>query len=75
MRPIILILGPTAGGKTSLSIELANRIEGGGECIIADSMQVYTGMDIGTAKPTAEEQSQAVHHLIDIANPKDDGFT
>jgi tRNA dimethylallyltransferase len=75
MRPIILILGPTAGGKTSLSIELANRIEGGGECIIADSMQVYTGMDIGTAKPTAEEQSQAVHHLIDIADPKDDGFT
>ena len=75
MRPIILILGPTAGGKTSLSIELANRIEDGGECIIADSMQVYTGMDIGTAKPTAEEQSQAVHHLIDIANPKDDGFT
>ena len=55
MRPIILILGPTAGGKTSLSIELANRIEDGGECIIADSMQVYTGMDIGTAKPTAEE--------------------
>lgn len=75
MRPIILILGPTAGGKTSLSIELANRIEGGGECIIADSMQVYTGMDIGTAKPTAEEQSQAVHHLIDIADPRDDGFT
>jgi tRNA dimethylallyltransferase len=75
MRPIILILGPTAGGKTSLSIELANRIEDGGECIIADSMQVYTGMDIGTAKPTAEEQSQAVHHLIDIADPRDDGFT
>ena len=75
MRPIILILGPTAGGKTSLSIELANRIEDGGECIIADSMQVYTGMDIGTAKPTTEEQSQAVHHLIDIADPRDDGFT
>ncbi len=75
MRPIILILGPTAGGKTSLSIELANRLEGGGECIIADSMQVYKGMDIGTAKPTMDEQLQARHHLIDIADPKDDGFT
>ncbi|MBT4530956.1 MAG: tRNA (adenosine(37)-N6)-dimethylallyltransferase MiaA [Phycisphaerae bacterium] len=75
MRPIILILGPTAGGKTSLSIELANRLEGGGECIIADSMQVYKGMDIGTAKPTQDEQQQARHHLIDIADPKDDGFT
>lgn len=75
MHPIILILGPTAGGKTPLSIELANRLEGGGECIVADSMQIYTGMDIGTAKPTAEEQAQAVHHLIDVADPKDDGFT
>ena len=75
MRPIVLILGPTAGGKTTLAIELAKQLEGGGECIIADSMQVYRGMDIGTAKPTQEEQRQAVHHLIDIADPKDDGFT
>ena len=75
MRPIVLILGPTAGGKTPLSISLANELPGGGECIIADSMQVYRGMDIGTAKPTSNEQSQAVHHLIDIADPNDHGFT
>jgi len=75
MRPIVLILGPTAGGKTTLSISLANELPGGGECIIADSMQIYRGMDIGTAKPTNDEQSQAVHHLIDIADPNDDGFT
>ena len=75
MRPIILILGPTAGGKTALSIALANALPGGGECIIADSMQVYRGMDIGTAKPTRLEQLEADHHLIDIANPSEDGFT
>lgn len=75
MRPIILILGPTAGGKTSLAISLANALPGGGECICADSMQVYKGMDLGTAKPTLEEQAQAVHHLVDIADPSEDGFT
>jgi tRNA dimethylallyltransferase len=75
MRPIILILGPTAGGKTSLAIALANSLEGGGECICADSMQIYRGMDIGTAKPTTEEREQAVHHLVDIAEPSEDGFT
>jgi tRNA dimethylallyltransferase len=75
MHPIILILGPTAGGKTSLAIALANELPGGGECICADSMQVYTGMDIGTAKPTEQERLDAVHHLVDIANPSEDGFT
>ena len=75
MHPIVLILGPTAGGKTSLAISLANELPGGGECICADSMQVYTGMDIGTAKPTEEERVAAVHHLVDIANPSEDGFT
>ena len=74
-KPVILILGPTAGGKTSLAISLANTLPGGGECICADSMQVYRGMDIGTAKPTPEEQAQARHHLIDIADPSDDGFS
>ncbi len=74
-RPVILILGPTAGGKTSLAIDLAQRLPGGGECLSADSMQVYRGMDIGTAKPTPEEQAAAPHHLIDIADPKEDGFT
>lgn len=75
MRPIILILGPTAGGKTSLSISLANKLPEGGECIIADSMQVYRRMNVGTAKPTTDEQSEAAHHLIDIADPAEDGFT
>ena len=75
MRPIILILGPTASGKTSLAIALANSLDGGGECICADSMQIYRGMDIGTAKPTRKEREQAVHHLIDIADPSEDGFT
>jgi tRNA dimethylallyltransferase len=75
MRPVILILGPTAGGKTSLAISLADALEGGGECICADSMQVYKQMDIGTAKPTPEERSQAVHHLVDIVEPSEDGFT
>lgn len=70
--PIILILGPTAGGKTRLSIDLAKAL--GGECICADSMQVYRGMDIGTAKPTGEERAQAVHHLLDIADPSEEGF-
>ena len=68
-RPTIFILGPTAGGKTELSIELARRLPGGGECCCADSMQVYRGMDIGTAKPTSEEQAAAPHHLIDLVDP------
>jgi len=75
-RPVILILGPTAGGKTRLSLELAQRLEpGGGECICADSMQVYRGMNIGTAKPTAQEQAIAPHHLIDLVDPADESFT
>lgn len=69
MRPLIVILGPTAGGKTALSIAIAQRLPGGGEIIGADSMQVYRGMDIGTAKPTAEEQTQAPHHLFDVVDP------
>ena len=75
VRQIILILGPTAGGKTSLAIALANALEGGGECVCADSMQIYKQMDIGTAKPTPEERTQAVHHLVDIVSPSEDGFT
>ena len=75
MRPTILILGPTAGGKTTLSIELANQLLGGGECIIADSMQVYTDMNIGTAKPTQEELSAAPHHLVNLVPVDSEGFT
>jgi tRNA dimethylallyltransferase len=74
-RPIILVLGPTAGGKTRLALDLANSLPNGGECISADSMQVYRGMDIGTAKPTAEERAQAPHHLLDIVDPSEDGFS
>ncbi len=57
-------MGPTATGKSSLAIEIASRI--GGEIINADSMQVYRGLDIGTAKPTAEERRKIPHHLMDI---------
>lgn len=75
MKPIILILGPTAGGKTGLAIALARRLPGGGECLSADSMQVYRGMDIGTAKPSVEERAAVPHHLLDIAEPSDDSFS
>jgi tRNA dimethylallyltransferase len=59
------ICGPTAVGKSAVAIELAKRV--GGEIISVDSMQVYRGMDIGTAKPTAEERREVAHHLIDVA--------
>ncbi|MFH1542265.1 MAG: tRNA (adenosine(37)-N6)-dimethylallyltransferase MiaA [bacterium] len=66
----VILLGPTAVGKTKLAIELAKEI--GGEIISADSMQVYRGMDIGTAKPTIEERQGIPHHLIDIRNPDEE---
>ncbi len=65
--PLIVILGPTAVGKTALAVELAARY--GGEIVSADSRHFYRGMDIGTAKPTPEEQARAPHHLVDIADP------
>lgn len=68
--PLIILTGPTAAGKTELSIQLAKAV--GGEIISADSMQVYRGMDIGTAKITKEEQQGVRHHLIDILDPKED---
>lgn len=64
---IILIVGPTAVGKTEISIQLAERLNG--EIVSADSRLFYRGMDIGTAKPSREEQARVPHHLIDIANP------
>lgn len=64
---IITIAGPTASGKTALSISLAQRFNG--EIVSADSMQIYLGMDIGTAKATAEEQAAVPHHMIDIISP------
>jgi tRNA dimethylallyltransferase len=65
--PIILIIGPTAVGKTELAIQLAERLNG--EIVSADSRLFYRGMDIGTAKPTPEEQARVPHHLIDVADP------
>ena len=67
MRPLIVLLGPTAVGKTALSLALCRRF--GGEILSADSRQIYRGMDIGTAKATPAEQAQAPHHLIDIRTP------
>jgi len=66
-RPLIVIVGPTASGKTTLAIELARRLDG--EIICADSRTVYKGMDIGTAKPTEEEQLFVPHHLLDVVDP------
>jgi tRNA dimethylallyltransferase len=65
--PLILIVGPTAVGKTELAIRLAERLNG--EIVSADSRLFYRGMDIGTAKPTREEMVRVPHHLIDIAEP------
>ncbi|MGN0469840.1 MAG: tRNA (adenosine(37)-N6)-dimethylallyltransferase MiaA [Acutalibacteraceae bacterium] len=64
---LIAVAGPTASGKTSLSIELAKKYNG--EIVSADSMQIYKGMDIATAKPTKEEMQGIPHHLIDFLSP------
>lgn len=71
-RPLLIILGPTATGKTDLALTLARDIDM--EIISADSAQVYRGLDIGTAKPSPAEQRQVPHHLIDIRDP-DEEFT
>jgi tRNA dimethylallyltransferase len=65
--PLILIVGPTAAGKTDLAIQLAKKMNG--EILSADSRLFYRGMDIGTAKPSLEERARVPHHLIDIVNP------
>ncbi len=67
LPPLILLVGPTAVGKTEIAIQLAERLNG--EIVSADSRLFYRGMDIGTAKPTREEQARVPHHLIDVANP------
>lgn len=66
---ILAVVGPTAGGKTALAVELALRL--GGEVVSCDSMQIYRGMDIGTAKPTKEEMRGVAHHLLDIVEPEE----
>lgn len=70
MNNIICIAGPTASGKTALAVELAKEFHG--EVVSCDSMQIYRRMDIGTAKPTAEEMQGIPHHMIDICDPDED---
>ena len=70
MNNIICIAGPTASGKTALSIALAKELDG--EVVSCDSMQIYKYMDIGTAKPTTEEMGDIPHHMISIAEPTED---
>jgi tRNA dimethylallyltransferase len=64
---IVVIAGPTASGKTALAVALATRV--GGEVVSADSQQIYRGLDVGTAKPTAEERRAVPHHLLDVVEP------
>ncbi len=65
--PVVVIVGPTAVGKTAVAVRIAQAL--GGEIVSADSRQVYIGMDIGTAKPSPEERSQVPHHLVDTITP------
>jgi tRNA dimethylallyltransferase len=65
--PLVAILGPTASGKTSLALALAEHF--GGEIVSCDSVAVYRGMDLGTAKPSLDERARVPHHLIDVASP------
>jgi len=67
VAPAILVMGPTASGKSALALHLAERF--GGEIVTVDSAQVYRGMDIGTAKPLGSERARARHHLLDILDP------
>ncbi|MGD0729828.1 MAG: tRNA (adenosine(37)-N6)-dimethylallyltransferase MiaA [Terracidiphilus sp.] len=69
---VVLLLGPTGSGKTALAMKLAERF--GGEIVSCDSVAVYRGMEIGTAKPTAEQRTRVAHHLIDVVEP-DSAFT
>lgn len=66
-QPIICVVGPTASGKTRLAVELALALDG--EVLSCDSMQLYRGMDVGTAKPTREEMRGVPHHMIDVIDP------
>ncbi len=66
-EPLLVVVGPTASGKTELAVRLAEQL--GGEVVSADSVQVYRRFEIGTGKPTAEERARALHHLLDIVEP------
>ncbi|MBQ2805715.1 MAG: tRNA (adenosine(37)-N6)-dimethylallyltransferase MiaA, partial [Clostridia bacterium] len=67
MPRAIAIVGCTASGKSALALEMCKRHHG--ELVSMDSMQLYRGMDIGTAKPTKQEQAEVVHHMIDVVDP------
>ena len=69
MKDIICIVGPTATGKTALSVRLAQKY--GAEIVSCDSMQLYRGMDVGTAKPTNDEMCGVPHHMIDCLDPRE----
>src|SRR5689334_18860050 len=69
MHPLIVIVGPTASGKSDLAISLAQRFNG--EIVNYDSVQVFRGFDIGSAKPTLAEREAVPHHMIDICEPTD----
>src|SRR5580658_3414561 len=67
LAPLVVILGPTASGKSTLGVSLAERI--GGEIVACDSTQLYRGFDVGTAKPSVAERRGVAHHLIDVLSP------
>jgi tRNA dimethylallyltransferase len=67
VKPAVVLVGPTASGKSAVALELARRFDG--EIVSADSAQVYRGMDIGTAKPDAATRARVPHHLIDLIDP------
>ena len=69
MERLIFIVGPTASGKTALSVALAQRLDA--EIVSCDSMQLYRGMDIGTAKPTPEEMGGIPHHMLSVLDPRE----
>ncbi|MGL6094283.1 MAG: tRNA (adenosine(37)-N6)-dimethylallyltransferase MiaA [Fimbriiglobus sp.] len=68
---VLILTGPTGSGKSAVALELAERL--GGEIVSADSMTIYRGMDVGTAKPTAAERARVPHHLIDVLDPWESG--
>ena len=70
MRPVIFVVGPTAVGKSAFASQLA--LENNGEIVSADSMQVYKGLDLGTSKPSEAERLVVPHHMIDVADPRED---
>src|SRR3982751_6645767 len=68
----LAVIGPTASGKSQVALALARHLGLGTEIVSVDSMQVYRGMDIGTAKPTPAERAEVPHHLIDVVEPSDE---